>query len=269
MNYFPFHIGDYISATAHLTFVEDAAYRRLLDSYYAKEAPLPADIQACCRLVRAQSKAEKDAVKTVLAEFFVLVGDVWTHKRCDAELAKMQDKQNKAKRSANARWKPEPDDANADANALRTQSEGNAPNTNTNTNTKKEDKATLMVSGEGLVIPTPAQACLALKAAGLSRVNPSSPDLAALLESGVTIDELVLTASESHGKGSPFAWTLATVKKRREEALKPSRSTPEPAWRTEQKNRTLQAVPGIAAVHQRAANVIELEVGNVPAITVG
>ena len=41
MNFYPFHIGDYASATRHLTWIEDAAYRRLLDVYYVKEGPLP------------------------------------------------------------------------------------------------------------------------------------------------------------------------------------------------------------------------------------
>ena len=32
MNYYPFHIGDYLSATRHLSWDEDHAYRRLLES---------------------------------------------------------------------------------------------------------------------------------------------------------------------------------------------------------------------------------------------
>ena len=41
MNYYPFHIGDYLSATRHLSWEEDCAYRRLLDVYYTSEKPLP------------------------------------------------------------------------------------------------------------------------------------------------------------------------------------------------------------------------------------
>ena len=40
MNYYPFHIGDYLSATRHLSWEEDAAYRRLLDTYYTTEKPV-------------------------------------------------------------------------------------------------------------------------------------------------------------------------------------------------------------------------------------
>ena len=34
MNYYEHHIGDYAEATAHLTFVEDAAYSRLIRSSF-------------------------------------------------------------------------------------------------------------------------------------------------------------------------------------------------------------------------------------------
>jgi uncharacterized protein YdaU (DUF1376 family) len=91
MNYFELHIGDYAEATAHLTFVEDAAYIRLLRKYYATEKPLPADLKAVQRLVGARSKEEKNAVQAVLEEFFSLRDDGWHNARCDAEIAKFQD----------------------------------------------------------------------------------------------------------------------------------------------------------------------------------
>lgn len=86
MNFYPHHIGDYLSATAHLTMLEDGAYRRLLDAYYTREAPLPPDVAACCRLVRAMSKDERAAVATVLREYFVQMPDGWRHNRCDREI---------------------------------------------------------------------------------------------------------------------------------------------------------------------------------------
>jgi uncharacterized protein YdaU (DUF1376 family) len=92
MNYYEHHIGDYIKATAHLSMLEDAAYRRLIDAYYTKEAPLPADRKACHRLTRATSKPERDAVDTILDEFFTLADDGWHQSRCDEEIAKYVEK---------------------------------------------------------------------------------------------------------------------------------------------------------------------------------
>lgn len=90
MNYFEHHIGDYAEATAHLSFVEDAAYSRCIRKYYAKEKPLPVDVKAVQRLVGARTKEEKDAVDTVLSEFFVLGEDGWRNARCDADIAAFQ-----------------------------------------------------------------------------------------------------------------------------------------------------------------------------------
>ena len=98
MNYYPFNVGDYAAHTAHLEPMEDLAYRRLLDQYYLRESPLPADIQTTAKLVRMRSMSAD--VESVLLEFFVLTDAGWTHKRCDLELQRMQDKQAKARASA-------------------------------------------------------------------------------------------------------------------------------------------------------------------------
>ncbi len=90
MNYFELHVGDYDAATAHLSMLEDAAYGRMLRIYYRTEKPLPAEIKQVCRLVRAQSKPERDAVQAVLDEFFVLQADGWHQARADAELQRFK-----------------------------------------------------------------------------------------------------------------------------------------------------------------------------------
>ena len=92
MNYYPFHIGDYLSATRHLSWEEDAAYRRLLDTYYTNEKPLPAELRAVCRLVLATTDSQREAVETVLGEFFELTPDGWINGRADAEIVAMREK---------------------------------------------------------------------------------------------------------------------------------------------------------------------------------
>ncbi len=104
MNYYPFHIGDYLSATRHLSWEEDAAYRRLLDTYYTTEKPLPADLRAVCRLVLATTDSQREAVKVVLEEFFQATPEGWRNSRADAEIAEMQIKQQKQRDKANAMW---------------------------------------------------------------------------------------------------------------------------------------------------------------------
>lgn len=98
MNYFPFHIGDYAAHTGHLEPMEDLIYRRLLDAYYLREGPLPAEVQSTAKLIRLRSMASD--VESVLKEFFELTEAGWMHRRCEAEVTKMQDKQAKARDAA-------------------------------------------------------------------------------------------------------------------------------------------------------------------------
>jgi uncharacterized protein YdaU (DUF1376 family) len=87
MNYYQHHIGDYLVDTAHLSILEDGAYRRLMDRYYTTEAPITSDESVLFRVLRARTDEEKEAVRTVLAEFFAPTEAGWTHKRCEAEIA--------------------------------------------------------------------------------------------------------------------------------------------------------------------------------------
>jgi uncharacterized protein YdaU (DUF1376 family) len=93
VNYYEHHIGDYAEATAHLSFVEDAAYSRMMRKCYASERALPADIAAVQRLIGARSKDERQAVESVLHEFFELREDGWHNARCDAEIARFHESQ--------------------------------------------------------------------------------------------------------------------------------------------------------------------------------
>ncbi len=124
MNYYERHIGDYLKDTAHLSLLEHGIYGRLLDVYYTREGPLPAGQVE--RLIGVRSKEERAALSAVLAEFFKADGETLAHSRCDREIARYQDKQAKAKRSAEARWNERTAHTERNANAMRTHSEGNA-----------------------------------------------------------------------------------------------------------------------------------------------
>ncbi len=124
INHYPKHIGDWMTATAHLSELEECLYSRMVDQYYARETPLPLDIVACCRLVRAASASAKRAVQALLAEFFTKGADGWHQQRCDEEIANYRERSASASASAQARWSKR--NANAYANASETHSDGNA-----------------------------------------------------------------------------------------------------------------------------------------------
>ena len=79
MHYYQFHIGDYRSATSHLSNEEDLAYRRLLDMYYDTEACIPLDTEWVSRRLRV----DKQVVSLVLKDMFIETPDGWFHQRCD------------------------------------------------------------------------------------------------------------------------------------------------------------------------------------------
>ena len=126
MHYYKFNIGDYASHTQHLDPIEDIAYRRMLDWLYLNEMPLPKDIDDIARLIRMRSHS--DSIAIVLREFFHSHSDGYTHPRVERELSAYQEKSDKAKKSAEARWKNKAakTGGEGDANALRTECEGNA-----------------------------------------------------------------------------------------------------------------------------------------------
>jgi uncharacterized protein YdaU (DUF1376 family) len=128
VNYVEHHFGDYAKDTRHLSVTAHGAYRLLMDIYYIKEKKLPASIDECCRLLSTKTAVERQAVKSVLSEFFDLTEEGWLHKRCEIEIERYRDKQNKAKRSANARWNFTSTHTERNADAMRTHTEGNAPN---------------------------------------------------------------------------------------------------------------------------------------------
>jgi len=119
MHYFQFNIGDYQSHTAHLSDIEDLAYRRLLDWYYLHECPIPLDLIETARQIRMRSHS--DCITSVLREYFIQTEDGWIHHRANKEISKVGEKSEKASESAKARWNKV-----KHANALPTQSDSNA-----------------------------------------------------------------------------------------------------------------------------------------------
>ena len=81
--YYQFNIGDYLKHTAHLSPLEDIAYRRLLDIYYDTEMPIPTDIPRVSRRLRI----DPDTIKLVLDEFFEYTDSGYRNKRADGEIA--------------------------------------------------------------------------------------------------------------------------------------------------------------------------------------
>lgn len=90
MHYYKFNIPDWTLHTAHLSLVEEAVYRRLIDHYYDTESPIPEETQSVFRRLRLAS--ESVVADAILREFFLLTDAGWRHKRCDAEILEFHKK---------------------------------------------------------------------------------------------------------------------------------------------------------------------------------
>ena len=90
MIWYKHHLDDYARDTSTLTMIQDGAYRRLLDSYYQREGPLPSDRLMIYRMCRAQTSAEKHAIDFILDKHFTQVNGHVLNTRADKEILKYQ-----------------------------------------------------------------------------------------------------------------------------------------------------------------------------------
>lgn len=237
MNYFPFHIGDYASHTAHLSWLEDCAYRRLIDLYYSRELPIPADQTKTFRLTRALSKDEREAVKVVLDEFFKLTEDGWVHERCDTEIKKAQVLTARSKANGmkgGRKPKQNPDGTQQVISGLAKHNpDGTQIEPKPNPEAKppipipnpippyppmtgdERDAACAEIPENQKPPPQPSMAtaaCVAMRSVGMASVNPSDPRLLALVKAeGASIDTFAEAAREAVERGKGFAYALSIV----------------------------------------------------------
>lgn len=89
MNFFKLYIGDYQRDTGTLTLAEHGAYVLMLQHLYATEKPLPTG-RELHRLLRAENKAERDAIDNVACRFWRLADDGLVNDRALEEIKKRE-----------------------------------------------------------------------------------------------------------------------------------------------------------------------------------
>ena len=138
MNFFKLYIGDYQRDTAHLSIAEHGAYMLMLQHYYATEKPLPSG-KALHRMLRAQDKAERDAIDAVSSAFWTETEAGLVNERADVEITKAS-----AQADTNARIAREREDKRKAARERHEQSTNRATNDQPNQtpDTKEKKKQT-------------------------------------------------------------------------------------------------------------------------------
>ena len=87
MIYYRRYVADFRADTMALSMMEQGAYDRLLDHYYATEQPIPLALDRAAIICRAVTAKERAAVKDVLEQYFERGPDGWHQKRADHEIA--------------------------------------------------------------------------------------------------------------------------------------------------------------------------------------
>ena len=138
MNYYPFHVGDYLSHTRHLSETEDLIYRRLLDLYYLHEQPLNECSTDVARKINMSSK--KVEVEKLLNEFFEKINGFWSNARADDEILKYQNRQKANQKAGIRSGKVRRKNAKQMLNARSTNAEPTRTITRTITKDKNKQK---------------------------------------------------------------------------------------------------------------------------------
>lgn len=260
MNYYQHHIGDFIRDTARLSDAQSMTYLRLLWMYYETEEPLECDVDA----IAFKIGANVSDVQQILRHFFFEHDARWHHSRCDKEILAFREKSKKAKESANARWD--------NAHAMRTHNKRNAdervfdanqepitnnqePKINTGASAKRGKPAAERPQDVPETVWSDFLAIRKAKRAPLTKTALAGIEREAQ-RAGMTLAQALAISCERGWQGFNSEWVAR-------DRIKMPTTTGEPAWRAEQRNRVMQAVPSIAARPQQA-NVIEMESPNAP-----
>ena len=235
--------------------------------YYDTESPLTSDFEKLARRCIVDD-ADRAAMRDVLNEFFILKEDGYHNTRADREIDGYKRMAEGGRRGAYKRW-GKANDSHPIATPSQPHGKANANhepltiNQEPKTNTNKPKSA-----APPFVLPdwinrshwdtwhstakrkkaTPAQKQMALDK--LAAWREAGEDFAGALENAAIGGNQGLFLPSK-----PFAKT-------------PAKAT-EPAWRTEQRNRTIQAVPNIAENHIPATEFFEIEAKNVTSIAMG
>ena len=286
MNWFKLYIGDYQRDTAHLSVTEHGAYLLMLQHYYATEKPLPTG-KALHRMLRAQDRAEREAIDAVAGQFWTETPEGLVNGRADAEITKAgtQAETNRAIAQAREAKRKASRDKHDDSTNRATKLQPNqTPDTRHQTEQPSENyhhPAGGLAPGEVDVVgearPTAAGAvCKALRRAGIADTNPGHPRLLALLNAGATEAEFAGFAPAAIAKGAGFAWVLGAVEGERTRAAATGKAVhngPMPAAGKSQfiADREAQASRwiGTAVLPGMAGEIIDMEAashGATPAI---
>lgn len=236
--------------------LQHGSYTLLIDACYDREQfpTLEEAIDWCW----ASSKEEIEAVEFVLRKFFTLDGGVYVQKRIQEEITEYHEKSETNKRIANERETKRKQNSTNRAQVVNEAPPNHEPLTNNHKPITKERERTARASRLPADFEMPNEWC--------EWCEVNRPDL----QPKAVFDKFRDYWAAKPGKaGTKLDWLATWRNWCREETQQTRTKPPEPEWRTEQRNRTLQAVPNIAERKFPATEFFDVEAKNVTAIALG
>lgn len=268
MNFYKRYPADYAKKTARLTLAQHGAYTLLLDELYTSETGLPQELDELYRICRAMKRDEQEAVRAVVERFFPVAEDGLRHnERATEELEAAAPALEAARANGKKGGRPKKETQQKPSGFPEQNPDETHSTTHSEPRTKppqSSDNSPSLRSGESRASRLPKP--FALPEEYRSYCLAERPDL--------NPDRVAENFADYwHGKpgkdGRRLDW-LATWRRwvREERAgAKPGGAAADPAWRTEQRERTRLAAPGVAANSAASQFFVDVDARRVPDLT--
>jgi uncharacterized protein YdaU (DUF1376 family) len=265
VNFYKRFIGDIQAKTGGLTLAEFGAYDRLLDHLFSTETPIAKD--EVYRICRAMGKDERNAVDKVLAKFFDLTPEGYTQAKALEEIERAQPLIEAARQNGKKGGRPRktnnPDETQrvSKNNPAETQHEPSSKASQSQSQSHSPSLRSGEVGSDTLPGVSPAlfadyMEVRRAKKAGKFTATAAGGLLREAERAGVSVERAVQACCEYAWIGFRSDWFAERQTKARPSAA-------EPAWRSEQRERTQIAAPGVASGIQSTAEFFDVEVKRV------
>ena len=237
----PLYIGEYVADTMTFTTEQHGAYMLLLMACWKAKGTLPTDDESLVSITKLPTARWRAMRAKVLAKFEVSTdGLTMAQKRSSKEIAKAEKvsaaRSNAGKAGAAKRWQGDSKPmANAMANASQTDGQQQQQSHLPTQVEPPHINPDAGLVGVGERNSTKAgEVCRAIRARKVVDVNPSNPELNALIAKGVPV-ETFEAAADICAKATPpkgFAYLLGIVKRQLGEAaaIASGAGMPEKPW---------------------------------------
>lgn len=260
MNFVKLYIGDYMRKTGSLTVAEHGAYVLMLLHYYGTEHPLPTG-RELHRLLRAETKADREAIDSIAARFWHASESGLVNKRADEEISKAEHQRDVNRIVGKLGGRPKRSKTDSLTDSL-TEPE---PNHNPN-HSQTPDITPPLPTAVAPPRPRPSRKCpedFAVTEAMLRWAAAEAPGVPWQTEHAKFADHTFKTAISDW----PGAWRNWMRKAQEFGHARRTANGSEPAWRTEQRERN-EAFLGPAAA-RKTATVIDLEAHDAATLRLG